>query len=575
MSPEYGALLAYFPMDRMTMDYFKNTGHFSLGDFVWMEAYLRETHLWKEYGDEESQDPVYSKVVEFDLGTVVATVSGPRKAKDRVSVEKLKAELSACLIKNKELNGFGVLPQDIPKSISFALDKKDFALQHGSVVVAAMSSCTNASNPSVMLGAGLLAKRAIECGLSVPVYIQTSLSPGSSSLTNHYLDKSGVIPFLSQLGFNLSTEKNSRLPLPITESIEKGDIVAVGVLSGNRNFEERVNPLTRANYLASPLLVIAYALAGTVLIDFKDEPLGKNCHGDAVYLKDIWPSRKDIQDVERETVVPALYAEVKARIREGNPMWNSLPSHQEVLYPWEQRSLFLKKSPFFEAKEPCDVLKGVFVLLWLGDSVTSDHISPAGSIPRQSPAGNYLKSRGLSPREFNSYGARRGHCDVMVRGTFSHPKLVNKLTGTLASKTLYVPTGDTMSIHDAAVKYQCESRPLMILAGKDFGGGSARDWAAKGPYALGVRVILAESFDSGYRACVIAMGILPLEYLPGENASALRLSGFEAFEIDSPTRPNEIVTIKVSQGFVEAHVLRFTPLRLRSSTTAVLSAQSP
>ncbi|XP_065844150.1 cytoplasmic aconitate hydratase-like [Oscarella lobularis] len=324
-----------------------------------LEAYLRWTHLWKEYGFEESQDPVYSKIVEFDLGTVVAIVSGPRKPKDRVSVEKLKAELSACLIKN-ELNGFGVLPQDIPKSILFALDKKEFALQHRrSVVVAAMSSCTNASNPSVMLGAGLLAKRAIGCGLSVPVYIQTSLSPGSSSLINHYLDKSGIIPFLSQLGFNLSTEKNSCLSLPITESIEKvsTDIVAVGVLSGKRNFEERVNL-----------------------------PRVSSAH--------IWPSRKDIQDVEREAVVTALCAEVKARIREGNPMWNSLPSHQEVLYPWEQRSLFLKKSPFFEAKESCNVLKGVFVLLWLSDSVTSDHISPAGSIPRQSPAGNYLKSQG-------------------------------------------------------------------------------------------------------------------------------------------------------------------------------------
>jgi aconitate hydratase len=420
-----------------------------------------------------------------------------------------------------------------------------------------------------MLGAGLVAKKAVEAGLTVSPYIKTSLSPGSGVVT-YYLKESGVITYLEQLGFDVvgygcmtCIGNSGPLADPVAEAIEKGEIVACGVLSGNRNFEGRIHPLTQANYLASPPLVIAYALAGTVLIDFEKEPIGHNAEGKAVFLRDIWPTRDEIQEVEKQFVIPAMFKEVYSRIQHGNERWNKLEVPEAMLYAWDPASTYIKSPPFFETmtKElpAIQPIKDAHVLLHLGDSITTDHISPAGSIARNSPAARYLAARGLTPREFNSYGSRRGNDAVMARGTFANIRLLNKFIGKAAPKTAHIPSGEVMDVFDAAQRYMDENRAVIVLAGKEYGSGSSRDWAAKGPYLLGIKAVIAESYERIHRSNLVGMGLVPLQYQAGQTAESLGLTGRELFNIELPQEltPGQMVTVKTNDGKSFQVIARF------------------
>ncbi|KAK7022910.1 Aconitate hydratase mitochondrial, partial [Halocaridina rubra] len=464
--------------------------------------------------------------------------------------------------------GYGIPADQHDKTVPFVFEGQEHTLKHGSVVIAAITSCTNTSNPSVMLGAGMLAKNAVEAGLSVAPYIKTSLSPGSGVVT-HYLQHSGVIPYLTKLGFDIvgygcmtCIGNSGPIPESVTETIEKNDLVCCGVLSGNRNFEGRIHPNTRANYLASPLLVIAYALAGRVDIDFEKEPIGYNGN-EPVFLRDIWPTRSAIQEVEQRHVVPTMFKEVYARITTGNDRWNKLEAPQGTLYPWDSVSTYIKSPPFFvdmtKDVPPVKSIENAYVLLNLGDSVTTDHISPAGSIARNSPAARYLASRGLTPREFNSYGSRRGNDAVMARGTFANIRLVNKFIGKAGPRTIHVPSGEEHDVFDAAERYREEGRPVIILAGKEYGSGSSRDWAAKGPFLLGVRAVIAESYERIHRSNLVGMGIVPMQFLDGQSASTLQLTGKETFTINLPSelKTGMVVTVKVGDSRSFEALVRF------------------
>lgn len=450
-------------------------------------------------------------------------------------------------------------PNELESTGSFTWsDGKQYTLKHGSVVIGAITSCTNTSNPSVMLGAGLLAKKAVAAGLTVKPYIKTSLSPGSGVVT-YYLRESGVIPALEELGFNIvgygcMTCIGNSGPLEdnIVNTIEQNNLVCCGVLSGNRNFEGRIHPNTRANYLASPLLVIAYAIAGTVDIDFEKEALGVNNDGQPVYLRDIWPSRKEIHTVEQQHVIPAMFKEVYSKIELGSEAWQSLQAPEGKLYPWDNSSTYIKHPPFFEEmSRDLPTIKpiiGARPLLLLGDSVTTDHISPAGSIARNSPAARYLAERGLSPRDFNSYGSRRGNDAVMARGTFANIRLVNKLASVTGPRTRHIPSTEEMDIFDCAERYRAEGVPMIAIVGKEYGSGSSRDWAAKGPYLLGIKAVIAESYERIHRSNLVGMGIAPLQFLPGENAETLELNGTETYNVFIPPdcKPGQKITVEVS-----------------------------
>ncbi|GFT63990.1 cytoplasmic aconitate hydratase [Nephila pilipes] len=492
MCPEYGATVGFFPVDDKSIEYLHQTGRDEM-HLKYVKAYLEAVHMYRDYKNPD-QDPVFTETVTLDLGTVVSSVSGPKRPHDRVPVDEMKKDFQNCLVNKVGFKGFGLDPQKLSTTVPFNFNDQQYFLRHGAVVIAAITSCTNTSNPSVMLGAGLLAKNAVEKGLSVMPYIKTSMSPGSGVVT-YYLQESGVIKYLKQLGFDVvgygcMTCIGNSGPLPecVVEAIDVGEVVACGVLSGNRNFEGRIHPHTRANYLASPLLVVAYALAGTVSIDFDTEPIGKGSEGQDVYLRDIWPSREDIQEVETKNVLPAMFKEVYSRIQFGNKRWNSLGAPGGSLYAWVPNSTYIKPPPFFDdmtiALPEIKSIKNARVLLSLGDSVTTDHISPAGSISRNSPAARFLNSQGLTPREYNSYGARRGHDGVLTRGTFANIRLQNKFLKKTGPRTIHIDSGTEMDVFDAAEKYKSEGRQLIVLAGKDYGCGSSRDWAAKGPYLL-------------------------------------------------------------------------------------------
>ncbi|EDO44943.1 predicted protein [Nematostella vectensis] len=558
MCPEYGATVGFFPVDDKSMLYLRQTGR-DESKIAMIEAYLKASKLFRDYND-PSSDPVFSEVVELDLSTVVPSLSGPKRPHDRVSVSGMKEDFQQCLNNKIGFKGFGIPPEKQTDEAPFTFEGTEYKLRHGSVVISAITSCTNTSNPSVMLGAGLLAKKAVQAGLSVSPYIKTSLSPGSGVVT-YYLQESGVLPYLEQLGFSVvgygcmtCIGNSGPLSEPVGEAIEKGDLVACGILSGNRNFEGRIHPLTRANYLASPPLCIAYAIAGTVLIDFEKDPLGKSSDGKDVFLRDIWPTRDEIQEVERQYVIPSMFKEVYSKIQTGNAQWNSLDAPDSLLYPWDEKSTYIKSPPFFEAMtRELPEIKGIqnaAVLLNLGDSVTTDHISPAGSISRTSPAARYLSDRGLTPREFNSYGSRRGNDAVMARGTFANIRLVNKFIGKASPKTKHFPSGDTMDIFDAAERYQKEGRTTIILAGKDYGSGSSRDWAAKGPWMQGVRAVVAQSYERIHRSNLVGMGIIPLQFLEGESAETLGLTGQEAYNINLPQElsTGQVIDVSLSDG---------------------------
>lgn len=567
MCPEYGATVGFFPVDRNSLAYLQQTNR-DKNKIDSIEQYLRAVKMLRDFSD-SSQDPVFTQTVTLDLATVVSCVSGPKRPHDKVTVADMKVDFIQSLTNKVGFKGFGLSPNALDKKVSFLYEGQEYFLRHGSVVIAAITSCTNTSNPSVMLGAGMLARKAVEAGLSVAPYIKTSLSPGSGVVT-YYLRESGVIPYLTQLGFEIvgygcmtCIGNSGPLEDQIVEAIEKNDLVCCGVLSGNRNFEGRIHPNTRANYLASPLLVIAYAIAGRADIDFETEPLGTNSSGKPVFLCDIWPTRDEIQAVESAHVIPAMFREVYARIENGSNSWQSLSAPEGKLYPWDSDSTYIKKPPFFDGMTKDlphhAAIKNARVLLLLGDSVTTDHISPAGSIARNSPAARYLAKRGLTPRDFNSYGSRRGNDDVMARGTFANIRLVNKLVSRPGPKTIHIPSGEELDVFDAAERYKNEGVSLIAIVGKDYGSGSSRDWAAKGPFLLGVKAIIAESYERIHRSNLVGMGIIPLQFLPGENAELLKLTGKETYSVEIPpdAKPLQQIPVQVNDGRTFNVILRF------------------
>uniref|UniRef100_A0A3P8Z9L1 Iron-responsive element-binding protein 2 n=1 Tax=Esox lucius TaxID=8010 RepID=A0A3P8Z9L1_ESOLU len=546
MCPEYNATVSFFPVDHVTLKHFRQT-NFTEEKLELLEAYLKAVKLFRSYED-SSEDPQYSEVVEIDLSSMTPHVSGPKRPQDRVAVSNMKEDFQSCLNEKVGFKGFHISKDKQDTLVPFLHAGQEYELAHGSVVIAAVISCTNNCNPSVMLTAGLLAKKAVEAGLSVKPYIRTSLAPGSGMVT-HYLNTSGVLPYLSQLGFEVigygcatCVGNTTPLPEPVTEAIKQGDLVACGVLSGNRHFEGRLYDQVKANYLASPPLVVAYAIAGTVGINFEKEPLGVTSEGKEVFLRDVWPTREEVHHIEQD----------KLNDVKGNLFWNNLECPESVVFPWDPKSTYIRSPSFFKnlCKEvqPPQSIENAHVLLFLGDKVTTDHISPAGSIARVSAAAKYLLSQRLTPREFNSYGARRGNDAVMTRGTFASIKLQNRFIGKPAPKTLHIPSGQTLDVFEAAERYQKDGVPLIILAGKGYGSGNSRDWAAKGPYLLGVRAVIAESFENMHKNHLVGMGVMPLQFLPGQNADSLELCGKERFTITLPDdlSPKQQLTVKTS-----------------------------
>ncbi|NXD61113.1 IREB2 protein, partial [Corvus moneduloides] len=567
MCPEYGAILSFFPVDNVTLKHLKHAG-FDKAKLEVMEAYLKAVKLFRNDAS-SSGEPEYSQVVQVSLSSIIPYVSGPKRSQDRVAVNNMKSDFQACLSEKSGVKGFQIAAEKQNDIVPVQYEGNEYKLSHGCVVIAAVISCTNNCNPSVMLAAGLLAKKAVEAGLVVKPYIRTSLSPGSGMVT-HYLSSSGVLPYLSKLGFEIvgygcSTCVGNTAPLPeaIRNAIKQGDIIACGVLSGTKNFEGRLCDCVRANYLASPPLVVAYAIAGTVRIDFDTEPLGTGFNGKSIYLRDIWPTRQELHTVEEECVISSMFKELKEKMEKGNKRWNLLEAPESTLFPWDLKSTYIRCPSFFDklAKEPVSpqAIENAHVLLYLGDSVTTDHISPAGSIARSSAAAKYLTSKGLTPREFNSYGARRGNDAVMTRGTFANIKLLNKFIGKPAPKTIHFPSGQTLDVFEAAELYQKEGIPVIILAGKKYGLGSSRDWAAKGPFLLGVKAVLAESYEKVHRSQLIGIGIAPLQFHPGENPSTLGLTGREQFSILFPPEllPRMTLDIKTSTGKVFSVIALF------------------
>ena len=488
MAPEYGATIGYFAIDDKAIDYIKNTGRED-HHAKFIESYLRAQNLYRLY-DGSQEDPVYSgALLELDLSTVKACLAGPKRPHDRVELTNMKTDFTNSLSNPVGFKGYGIAQDKLASTAKFTFEGQDYELSHGSVVIAAITSCTNTSNPDVMLAAGLLAKAAVERGLTVKPYIKTSLSPGSGVVTRYY-EAAGVSPFLDKLGFTLSgygcmtcIGNSGDLSEVVTDAITSSDLVASAVLSGNRNFEGRVHPFTRANYLASPPLVVAYALAGTVNIDFETTPIGQDQNGTDVFLREIWPSREDVQKVTNSVITPSMFREVYEAIAKGTDRWNSLQAPAGKLYEWDVNSTYIHNPPFFQTMTN-DLLvvpqvKDAYVLANFGDSITTDHISPAGNISKTSPAAKYLASRGVEPKDFNSYGARRGNDEIMARGTFANVRLVNRLVDKAGPKTLHVPTGDVIEIFDAAARYQEAGIQTIILAGNEYGSGSSRDWAAK------------------------------------------------------------------------------------------------
>ena len=533
MCPEYGATVAIFPIDEMTLDYLRFTGR-DPGQVALVEAYARAQGLFRT---DQTPDATYSDTLELDLATVVPSLAGPRRPQDRVSLTNAKQSFAAALPDLQKAIKKPAAGGGTATAVATATQ-----LEHGSVVIAAITSCTNTSNPSVMIGAGLVAKKAAERGLTRKPWVKTSLAPGSKVVTE-YLDKSGLQPYLDQLGFNLvgygcTTCIGNSGPLPdeIAAEVHERGLVVCSVLSGNRNFEGRIQQDVRANYLASPPLVVAYALTGSMNVDLTTEPLGTGRDGRPVFLKDLWPTEREIQETMLASLTPEMFQRQYGKVFDGDELWRSLPVPTGDRFAWEADSTYVRRPPFLEdlsrEPQPLQEITGARVLALLGDSITTDHISPAGSIKADTPAGKYLIAQGVQPRDFNSYGARRGNHEVMVRGTFANVRLRNQLApGTEGGWTTFQPGGDVMTIHDASEKYLAANIPLVVLAGKEYGSGSSRDWAAKGPMLLGVKAVIAESFERIHRSNLVNMGVLPLQFSAGESAAALGLTGTEAFDL--------------------------------------------
>ncbi|PYV32779.1 MAG: aconitate hydratase AcnA [Acidobacteria bacterium] len=552
MSPEYGATMGFFPVDAETLRYLRQTGR-SEEEVDRVERYTKEQDLFRT---DTIPDPVYTETLELDLASVEPSLAGPKRPQDRVALTALKRSFQLALTAPITERGFGLPAEEAARTVMVGSNGSRAKLGHGSVVIAAITSCTNTSNPTVMIGAGLLAKKALERGMQVPPFVKTSLAPGSKVVTE-YLQAAGLLDSLAGIRFNLvgygcTTCIGNSGPLPpeVAQAVTDSRLVAAAVLSGNRNFEGRIHPQVRANYLASPPLVVAFALAGTVNIDMATEPLGRDSQGSPVYLRDLWPSQQEILETMNRAVRPEMFREIYKNVWDGNPTWNAVPVAGGELYVWRKDSTYIQEPPFFteleRGTEPVSEIRGARVLALLGDSVTTDHISPAGDIAKDSPAGRYLVERGIEKKDFNSYGSRRGNDRVMVRGTFANIRLKNLLVpGTEGGVTLHFPSGNPMPIYDAAMRYKSEGVPLLVIAGREYGAGSSRDWAAKGTLLLGVRAALAESYERIHRSNLVGMGVLPLEFRPGQSAASLGLTGREIFDISGlgdPLQPRATVT---------------------------------
>ncbi len=552
MAPEYGATMGFFPIDHETLRYLRRTGRSEqLVDLV--ERYTKEQGLFRTG---RTPAPEFSEVIEFDLSTVKPSLAGPKRPQDRVLMSDLKTSFHSALRAPLNQRGFALDDDAARRSAPIKDDPAGRALRHGSVVIAAITSCTNTSNPNVMLGAGLLAANAVRKGLEVKPYVKTSLAPGSRVVTE-YLKSAGCLGDLEKLGFHAvaygcTTCIGNSGPLPesVRTAIKEADLVVSSVISGNRNFEGRISPDVKANYLASPLLVVAYAIAGTVDIDLTIDPLGSGSDGEPVYLRDIWPTPAEINDAVERTVTPETFQRQYADVFTGNEKWNAVRAAGGDTYKWSDDNTYLQNPPFFAhitaTPEPVAAIEGARVLVMLGDSITTDHISPAGAIAPDSPAGQYLQSLGVKPADFNSYGSRRGNDRVMTRGTFANVRLRNQLApGTEGGVTTYLPTNERMSIFAASGKYQESGTPLIVLAGAEYGTGSSRDWAAKGTMLLGVRAVLAVSFERIHRSNLVGMGVLPLQFKHGEHRESLGLTGLETFDVDlgGQLQPGQDVSI--------------------------------
>ncbi len=557
MSPEYGATMGFFPVDDETLSYMRRTGRDE--ELVQMvERYCREQGLFRT---SDSKEADFLDVLELDLGDVVPSVAGPKRPQDRIKVPGLKEAFARSFVSPAGPRGFGRRAEDLQDTGRYVgADGTELDLRHGDVAIAAITSCTNTSNPSVMIGAGLLAKKAVERGLKVHPYVKTSLAPGSRVVTQ-YLHASGLLPYLDQLGFGVvgygcttCIGNSGPLPEPVAKAIHEKNLLVAGVLSGNRNFEGRIHPLVQANFLASPPLVVAYALAGTVDIDLMKEPLGTDEQGKDIFLKDIWPTSKEVMDAIDEVITPEMFKEEYDGIETSNETWNKIKIPEGAIYEWDAESTYVQEPPFFTDLTPevpaIQSIENARVLVKVGDSTTTDHISPAGAIPPDGPAGRYLIEKGVRPLDFNSFGSRRGNHEVMMRGTFGNIRIKNQLApGTEGGVTRHLPSGEQASIYDASMRYQEEEQPLVVLAGKDYGMGSSRDWAAKGTTLLGVKAVIVESYERIHRSNLIGMGVLPLQYGAGETAESLGLDGTERFNIPvtedvKPQQTLEVTAVK-------------------------------
>ena len=593
MSPEFGVTTTFFPVDDETLKYLRGTGRDEeLVDLV--ERYYKEQNLFRT---DDTPEPRFSETLELELDTVEASLAGPRRPQDRIALADMNNSFQEVLAEMTGSNGSNdsngnaydaadeesmeasdtpnpdVQDEDPPRkmggsevenppadenTVTVTLDGEEAYLKHGSAVIAAITSCTNTSNPSVMIGAGLLAKKAVEKGLTVDPHVKTSLAPGSKVVTE-YLENSELLPYLEQLKFNVvgygcTTCIGNSGPLPeeVSEAVEENELVVAAVLSGNRNFEGRINPDVKANYLASPPLVVAYALAGKVDVDLENDPLGEDSDGNPVYLKDIWPSQEEISETVENSLDPSMFEKQYGNVYTGNEQWNEVDVPEGNLYDWDPDSTYVKEPNFFDdlspEPEPLQDISGARVLVKVGDSVTTDHISPAGAIPRNSPAGQYLQEQGVGPRDFNSFGSRRGNHEVMVRGTFGNIRLRNELVEKEGGYTVYLPEDEETSVYDAAMKYQGEGTPLIVLAGEQYGSGSSRDWAAKGTLLLGIKAVIAQSYERIHRSNLIGMGVLPLQFAEGEGAESLGLDGTETFDIEgvSGLEPGSEIKVKAT-----------------------------
>lgn len=554
MAPEYGATCGFFPVDEETLKYMRLSGR-DPETISLVENYAKNTGLWRS--DENEKHYFFHDTLQLDLATVEPSLAGPKRPQDRVVLSNATQDFHQQLI-----SGFQVAENKTSKeSSAVVVDGASYSVGNGDVVIAAITSCTNTSNPSVMIGAGLVAKKAVEKGLKVKPWVKTSLAPGSQVVTD-YLEKSGLQTYLDKLGFNLvgygcttCIGNSGPLPLPIASAVEKGNLVVASVLSGNRNFEGRINPHVKANYLASPMLVVAHALAGSMNVDITHEALGEDSSGKPVYLKDIWPSNKEIQDLVNHTVETKMFNSRYNNVFAGTDDWKKIETTSSQTYSWDD-STYIKNPPYFDGMtatpDKLTDVKAARVLAVLGDSITTDHISPAGSIKKDSPAGKYLTARGVSVQDFNSYGSRRGNDDVMVRGTFANIRIKNEmLHGIEGGMTKYIPSGETLSIYDASMKYQHDNVPLVVFAGKEYGTGSSRDWAAKGTRLLGVKAVIAESFERIHRSNLIGMGVLPLQFHAGTDRKTLHIDGTETIDIigvEAGMKPQQDLKVLITRA---------------------------